>query len=103
MKFTQSFRKFAAIPSPNLQLNYVSDIAGHAIALMKGYLDNTKVSVRINPDNLIIQSDKSQMQEYLGKRFFLFVHNREVNAFLWHFSSNDAKINTIQDVFQELY
>ena len=58
MKFTQSFRKFAAIPSPNLQLNYVSDIAGHAIALMKGYLDNTKVSVRINPDNLIIQSDK---------------------------------------------
>ncbi len=65
MKFTQSFRKFAAIPSPELALNYVRDLINSSISLKKEALSHINITIDIIPDNIIVESDKSLINQVL--------------------------------------
>lgn len=65
MKFTRSFRKFAAIPNPELSLNYVSELVAEAVTLMKEQLARTAVTTDIEPGDLIVQSDKNLICQVL--------------------------------------
>ena len=65
MKFTKSFRKFAAIPSPELSLNYVRDLANDAVALMHEPLAAVKVVIDIQPEDIIVQADKNLISHVL--------------------------------------
>lgn len=65
MKFTKSFRKFAAIPSPELSLNYVRDLANDAVALMHESLAAVKVVIDIQPEDIIVQADKNLISHVL--------------------------------------
>lgn len=57
MKFTESFRKFAAIPSPVLKLNYVATLMEQSKSLLADMLSGVEVEISVVPDDLILQSD----------------------------------------------
>ena len=62
---SKSFRKFAAIPSPELSLNYVRDLANDAVSLMHESLAAVKVVIDIQPEDIIVQADKNLISHVL--------------------------------------
>lgn len=57
MQFTESYRKFSSIPSPERRLLYVADIIDEATTLMHEPLAAAAVNVAVESD-LIVQADR---------------------------------------------
>lgn len=61
MAFTESYRKFSSIPKPEKRLVYVKELLSVATELMETKLKDVRLTVAVNPDDLIVNIDKVLM------------------------------------------
>lgn len=63
LKFTESFRKFAAIPVPDKKLNYIMEIIESVKTLTAEMLEDKEFTIDIEPADIIIMSDEGLMRQ----------------------------------------